>query len=88
MFAAAEEESTVITWALRAALMFAIWLGTFMCLRPLAVFSDLIPFVGSIVGFGLGAAALLVTLIVGPTAIAIAWFAFRPIVAALVPPPA
>ena len=84
MFAAAEEENTIITWAIRAALMFAIWLGTFLCVRPLAVFADLIPFVGSIVGFGLGSAALLVTLIVGPTAIAIAWFAFRPIVAALV----
>ena len=84
MFAAAEEENFILTWALRAALMLGIWLGTFLIVRPLAVFADLIPFVGSIVGFGLGSAALLVALIVGPTAIAIAAFAFRPVVSAIV----
>jgi hypothetical protein len=43
-----------------------------------------VPFIGGIVGFGLGFAALLATLIIGPVAIAIAWFVFRPVVAVLV----
>ena len=64
--------------------MFAIWPGIFLCLRPLAVFADLIPFIGSVVGFGVGSAALLATLVIGPVSIAIAWFAFRPIVSAVV----
>ncbi|MFI4996240.1 MAG: TMEM43 family protein [Hyphomicrobiales bacterium] len=84
MFAAAEEENTIVTWAIRAGLMLAIWIGSFLCVRPLAVFADLIPFVGSIVGFGLGTVALLATLVIAPVAIAIAWFAFRPIVAVAV----
>jgi hypothetical protein len=81
MFAAAEEENTILTWAIRAGLVIAIWIGSFLCVRPLAVFADLIPFVGSIVGFGLGFVALLATLIIAPVAIALAWFAFRPIAA-------
>jgi hypothetical protein len=84
MFAAAEEENTILTWVIRAALMIAIWVGLFLCLRPLAVLADVVPFIGSIVGFGLGSAALLATLIIGPAAIAIAWFAFRPVVAVVV----
>ncbi|MFI5013146.1 MAG: TMEM43 family protein [Hyphomicrobiales bacterium] len=84
MFAAAEEENTILTWALRAALMIAIWIGSFLCVRPLAVFADLIPFIGSMVGFGLGFIALLATLIIAPVAIAIAWFAFRPVAAVAV----
>ncbi|SDR61264.1 Protein of unknown function [Rhizobiales bacterium GAS191] len=84
MFTAAEEENTILTWALRAAFVIAIWVGCFLCLRPLAVFADLIPFVGSMVGFGLGFVALLATLVIAPIAIAIAWFAFRPLTAVAV----
>jgi hypothetical protein len=43
-----------------------------------------VPFIGSIVRFGTTAVALVLTLLLGPTVIAIAWIAYRPLVAVTV----
>lgn len=81
MFDAAQSENTLITWLVRAAGLVGIFVGFAMMLSILGVIADVVPFIGSIVRFGTGALALILTLLIGPLVIAIAWIAYRPLVA-------
>lgn len=80
MFASAKSANTTMTWGLRAAGILLLYGAFRLIFGVLRVIADVVPFVGSIVGTGLGLAAWLPTLVLGPLAIAIAWFAYRPIV--------
>ncbi|SIQ74941.1 Protein of unknown function [Rhizobium sp. RU20A] len=79
MFASAESENTIITWLVRFAGLVGLYIGFSLTLSILGVIADVIPFVGSIVRFGTGLIAFALTLIIGPTVIALAWFAYRPL---------
>lgn len=79
MFEAAQSENTVITWVIRAAGLLFIFAGFAMTLSLLGIIADVIPFAGSIVRFGTSLIALILTLLIGPLVIAIAWFAYRPV---------
>jgi len=80
MFAHAESANTAITWVIRLAGLFALWLGFSLVLGPLSVVFDVIPFLGTLVGFGTGLVAAVLTAVVGPVVIAVAWFWYRPLV--------
>lgn len=80
MFANAEAANTLITWAIRVAGLVLMWIGFALVLGPLSVVFDVVPALGSLVGFGTGLIALLLTALVGPLAIAVAWFWYRPLV--------
>ena len=80
MFKAAEEENRILTWVLRLVGVVAMFIGWMLLMRPLVVFADVIPFLGSIVGAGTGLVALLVTVVVAPIIIAIAWLWYRPLI--------
>jgi hypothetical protein len=82
MFKAAEEENRILTWVLRAVGVVAMLIGWMLMMRPLVVLADVIPFLGSVMGAGTGLVALLVTAVVAPVIIAIAWFWYRPLVSA------
>ena len=56
-------------------------IGFALIMAPLGVIADVIPLLGDIVRLGTGLAAVLFTLIVGTTTIAIAWFYYRPVLA-------
>lgn len=84
MFEAAQSENTVITWLVRVGGLLGMFIGFAMLLSILGIIADVIPFVGSIVNFGTSAIALILTLLLGPLVIAIAWIAYRPIVAIVV----
>lgn len=84
IFAELESDNKVLTWILRAVGSVLILIGFSMIFAPLAVLADIIPFLGDIVGFGTFTMALLLTLVVAPVTIAIAWFAFRPLLSLLV----
>lgn len=81
MFDAAQSENTLITWLVRAGGLIGIFIGFAFILSILGVIADVVPFVGSIVRFGTTAIALIFTLLIGPAVIAIAWIAYRPLVA-------
>ncbi|MBN8531400.1 MAG: TMEM43 family protein [Alphaproteobacteria bacterium] len=83
MFASAENENTLITWLVRAGACFMIWLGLIMVLRPIAVLGDVVPFIGSLLGVGVGLIATLSSLVLGFCAIAIAWIVYRPLIGGL-----
>jgi hypothetical protein len=51
---------------------------------PIGVLADIIPILGDVVEAGVGVVALLLTLILAPVTIAIAWFVYRPVVAVIV----
>lgn len=84
MFQTAQDSNTMLTWGIRlfgALLLFAGWRLVF---GPIVVFADFIPLIGNIAGFGAGLIALILTAIIAPTVIAIAWLFYRPIVSAII----
>ncbi|HTO29659.1 MAG TPA: TMEM43 family protein [Pararhizobium sp.] len=81
MFDAAQSENTLITWLVRFGGLFGMFIGFVMLLSILSIIADVIPFVGSIVGFGTTVIAIILTLLLGPLVIAIAWIAYRPVLA-------
>ena len=55
-----------------------------LILNPLVVVADVVPFIGSILSAGAGIVSLVLTAIVAPVVIAVAWFVYRPLVSAVV----
>ena len=82
MIRKAEEANAILTWILRAVGALLIFIGAAMILQPIVVLADVVPIFGSIAGFGSMLVALLVTVIVAPLTIAIAWLWVRPLVGA------
>ncbi len=81
MFETAQSENTLITWLIRIGGLIGMFIGFSMMLSILGIIADVIPFVGSIVSFGTSAIAAVLTLLIGPLVIAIAWIAYRPLLA-------
>lgn len=84
MFREAEEKNTLLTWALRALLLAVLWAGFYALLRPFVVLADALPLAGEIVAAGAGLVAAVAALVVGSATIALAWFYYRPVIAALI----
>ena len=80
MFQQAEHDNMIITWALRAVGALVVFFGFMLFFNPLKVLADVIPFLGGMVGFGAGLLAAVLTLVVAPLVIAVAWIAFRPLI--------
>lgn len=79
MFQHAESRNTMLTWVLRGVGFIAMSLGIGMILSPIAVFGDVIPFIGSILGGGVFLAALILGFAGSLITIAIAWIVVRPV---------
>jgi hypothetical protein len=84
MFAAAQRENRILTWILRFAGVFAMFIGFMMVLAPLVVVADVVPFIGNILSAGSAIVSLVLTAIVASVVIAVAWFWYRPLVSAAV----
>jgi hypothetical protein len=84
MIQAAEAENNLLAWILRAVGVLLVFIGFALILAPVRVLADVVPLFGTIVGFGTGLLAGVLTLIVAPLVIAVAWFAHRPLTAAIV----
>ncbi|MCY1313483.1 Transmembrane protein 43 [compost metagenome] len=59
--------------------LIGLFIGFTLMLSLISIIADIIPVLGSVVGFGTGVIAAILTLIIGPLVIAIAWFAYRPL---------
>ncbi len=79
MFKQAEDQNKVMTWIIRAVALVAMGIGFALVFSPLSALAAVIPFLGSLVGAGAGLMAFVLTLVLGPLTIAIAWFAVRPL---------
>lgn len=79
MFADSQTENVILTWVIRAAGIFGLFIGFVLILRIFGVIGDVIPFVGTLIGFGTGLISFVLAIAVGVTVIAIGWFAVRPL---------
>ncbi|MFT5127932.1 MAG: hypothetical protein ACI8W8_001540 [Rhodothermales bacterium] len=79
---AAKSETAIRTWLLRLGGLLAMFFGITLAVRPLSVVADVLPIVGSIVGGITGFVGFFIALTLSATTIAIAWIAYRPILAA------
>jgi Transmembrane protein 43 len=84
MFKIAEAENRVLTWVLRAVGAVLMFVGWALVGGPLSVLGSVVPLIGDVIGFGTGAVAFLMTAIVVPVVIAIAWLWYRPLVSIVV----
>ena len=81
LFTEAETANNMLLWGLRLGGILMMAFGIGLILRPLAVLSDVIPFLGGLVGFGVAIIALLVAGALSLVTISIAWLFYRPLLA-------
>lgn len=79
MFKAAQDGNALITWLIRLGGLIGLFIGFALAFSIFGVIGDLVPFIGSIIGFGTGLVAFILALVVGPLVIALAWLAYRPL---------
>jgi hypothetical protein len=83
MFKEAQDDNRLWTWLIRLGGCVAMFIGFVLIMNPFAVLADVIPILGDIVGAGTAIVAFLCTAAIAPVVIAIAWFAYRPVVAVI-----
>lgn len=81
MFTAQAEANKMMTWLLRFGGFLAMAIGLYMVFKPLSTIADVIPFLGSLLSFGLGIFAGLIAFFLSLITIAIAWLFYRPLLA-------
>jgi hypothetical protein len=81
MFEAAQSTNAMITWALRAAGLLAMYVGFRMIFSIIGVIGDVVPAIGNLLRFATGLVALALTAILGGLVIGVAWLWFRPLLA-------
>jgi len=79
MFQKAQSDNAILTWILRGAGFFLMFLGIFLVFRPIAVFADVLPLFGTMLGAGIGLFAFLGAASLSVITIAIAWVFVRPV---------
>jgi hypothetical protein len=84
MFKAAADENNIITWIIRGVGLLLLVTGFALVAGPLSVIASVLPFLGTIVGFGTGLIAWVMGLTVGTITIAVAWFFYRPILSIII----
>jgi Transmembrane protein 43 len=84
MFKEAQDDNRMWTWLIRAGGALLVFIGFCLTMGPIGVLADVIPILGDVVRVGTGLTALLLTAVLAPVVIAVSWFWYRPIVAAVV----
>jgi len=79
MFELAHDRNKTLTWVIRVAGFVLLSIGFGLILAPLAVFADIIPFIGRIVGAGTKLIGLFLAGIVWTLTVAFAWIFYRPV---------
>ena len=80
MFKEAMDDNKLLTWGLRLVGVVLMWIGFSLIMKPAAVLVSVLPFLEGIVGAGVALVGLLLTVIITPIVIAIAWLAVRPLI--------
>jgi len=80
MFKNAQRENVFWTWVIRFVGAFVMYLGFFLILNPLVVIADVVPVVGNVLGAGASLVSFMLTAVLAPIVIAIAWLWYRPLI--------
>ena len=83
MFEEAEASNKMMTWFIRLGGFLCIFIGFTTILRPFRVVADVVPFIGNIVGMGVGFVSFIVAAIISLIVIAVAWIFYRPLLAGI-----
>lgn len=83
MFDDAKHANVMLTWGLRLLGWVVMLIGISLILRPLSVLSSFVPFLGYIIEYGMGLIAIVSSLFLSIITIAIAWFAYRPVISSI-----
>ena len=81
MFDTAQTENSILTWILRVVGFVLMWVGFQIIFKPLSVLFDVIPFLGNIVGMGIGIVSFPIAASFSLITISIAWIFYRPMLA-------
>lgn len=84
LFQTAHEDNRTLTWILRGVGLLVLFIGFSSLFAPVNLLASYIPILGSLVSGAVTIVAAAATAIVGPLVIAIAWFAYRPLVSVIV----
>lgn len=79
MFAEAAEGNRILTWILRFVGWLMMFLGMLLIGAPLSVLADVLPFLGDLLGTGMGLIALVISVPLTLLTVALSWLAFRPL---------
>ncbi len=79
MFQQAQQSNRTRTWIVRLVGFILMFVGISMVFKPIVTLGDVVPFVGSILNFGIGVFAFVVSLAFSLITIAIAWIFYRPL---------
>jgi len=79
MFQQALQENTIFTWILRAVGFVMMFLGLVLFFRPISVLGDILPVFGSLLAFGTGLFAFVISAVLSIGTIAVAWIVYRPV---------
>jgi len=80
MIKMAEDENTTLTWILRLVGFGVMAFGIYLIFKPIVVFADVIPFLGSLVSVAVAIGAGLAALCLSLITIAIGWVFYRPLI--------
>lgn len=80
MFKSAISRNKMLTWLLRLAGFLAMAIGIAMVVRPIAVFGDVIPLIGTLLRGGIALVAGGIAAVLSLLVIAVAWVVYRPLI--------
>jgi len=84
MFSDAQRDNVIWSWIVRFICAFIIFIGFKLILDPIVVIADVVPFIGNLMGAGAALVSFIVTAVVVPVVIAVAWLWYRPMVSLIV----
>jgi len=84
MYDQAEAENAALSWILRFVGWFLMGAGLYLVFRPIEVFADIIPCVGSIIGCGLIFMSVVLSALLSALTISIAWLTAHPKIGAII----
>jgi hypothetical protein len=80
MFKAAQDENRILTWILRAVFAGIMFAGFALSVSLLVAIADVLPFLGNLMQYTTFAVGFVLTAVLAPLTIAIAWLFYRPMV--------
>ena len=84
MFASAHASNSMMTWILRIVGILLVCFSLNMLFAPLQVFASVVPFLGKLVGVGMGLFSLLFGVAWSLMIIALAWLFYRPLMGIII----
>ncbi len=79
MFETALAQNTRMTWILRGLGFFLMYIGLYLFFRPLSVLGDVVPAIGSLLAFGTGLFAFVISAGLSIGTMGMAWIFYRPV---------